>query len=105
MTPNQNLVIANLAPGLRPRIDALVAGHGLDGYRGASPLRQRALACVALPTCGLAMAEAERYLPDFVDAIDALLLRHGIPDAPIHLRIIGCPTGCSPPYLELKSVV
>src|SRR3546814_4377030 len=77
MTPNQNLVIANLAPGLRPRIDALVAEHGLDGYRSASPLRQRALACVALPTCGLAMAEAERYLSDFVDAVDVLLLRHG----------------------------
>src|SRR3546814_10115356 len=99
MTPNQNQVIANLAPGLRPRSDALVAEDGLDGYRSASPLRQRALACVALPTCGLAMAEAERYLSDFVDAVDVLLLRHGIPDAPIHLRISGCPNGCSRPYL------
>src|SRR3546814_5964626 len=45
------------------------------------------------------MAEAERYLSDFVDAVDVLLLRHGIPDAPIHLRISGCPNGCSRPYL------
>ena len=99
MTPNQNLVIAGIEPGLRPHIDALVSEYGLDGYRSASPLRQRALACVALPTCGLAMAEAERYLPDFLDAVEASLLRHGIADAPIHLRISGCPNGCSRPYL------
>jgi sulfite reductase (NADPH) hemoprotein beta-component len=99
MTANQNLVIANLDPALRARIDTLTAEHGLDGYRSASPLRQRALACVALPTCELAMAEAERYLPDLLDKIEALLARHGIADAPIHLRISGCPNGCSRPYL------
>jgi len=99
MTPNQNLVIAGIGASLRPRIDALIAEYGLDGYRSASPLRQRALACVALPTCGLAMAEAERYLPDFVARVETLLARHGIADAPIHLRISGCPNGCSRPYL------
>jgi len=99
LTPNQNLVVAGIQPQLRRRIDALVAEYGLDGYRGASPLRQRALACVALPTCGLAMAEAERYLPDLVDAVEGLLARHGIADAPIHLRVSGCPNGCSRPYL------
>ncbi len=99
MTPNQNLTIANVPPSLRARIDALVAEHGLDGYRSASPLRRDALACVALPTCGLAMAEAERYLPDLLDKVEALLAAHGIADAPIHLRISGCPNGCSRPYL------
>lgn len=99
LTANQNLTIANVPAALRARIDALVAGHGLDGYRTAGPLRRDALACVALPTCGLAMAEAERYLPDFVTRVEALLERHGIADAPIHLRISGCPNGCSRPYL------
>lgn len=99
MTANQNLVIANIQPGLRVRIDALVVAHGLDDYRTASPLRQRALACVALPTCGLAMAEAERYMPELLDKVEALLVRHGIADAPIHLRVSGCPNGCSRPYL------
>jgi sulfite reductase (NADPH) hemoprotein beta-component len=99
MTPNQNLVVARVPQALRARIDALAAGHGLDGWRTASPLRRNALACVALPTCGLAMAEAERYLPDFTGKVEALLQHHGIADAPIHLRISGCPNGCSRPYL------
>ena len=99
LTSNQNLVIANIPATLQSRVDALLREHALDGWRRASPLRLNALACVALPTCGLAMAEAERYLPDFVNEVDALLARHGIADAPIHLRISGCPNGCSRPYL------
>ncbi|WP_242110892.1 assimilatory sulfite reductase (NADPH) hemoprotein subunit [Luteimonas aquatica] len=99
LTPNQNLVIANIPAALRERIDALTAEYGLDGWRRANPLRRNALACVALPTCGLAMAEAERYLPEFVAKVEELLARHGIPGAPIHLRLSGCPNGCSRPYL------
>jgi sulfite reductase (NADPH) hemoprotein beta-component len=99
MTPNQNLVVANVPAAQRARIDALVAAHGLDGYRGASPLRLKSIACVALPTCGLAMAEAERYLPAFTAKVEGLLERHGLRDAPILLRISGCPNGCSRPYL------
>jgi sulfite reductase (NADPH) hemoprotein beta-component len=99
MTPNQNLVVARVPSEIRARVDALAAEHGLDGWRTASPLRRNALACVALPTCGLAMAEAERYLPDFTGKVEALLERHGIADAPIHLRLSGCPNGCSRPYL------
>ena len=92
-------MIANIPSALRERVDALLQEHALDGWRSASPLRLNALACVALPTCGLAMAEAERYLPAFVSEVDALLARHGIADAPIHLRLSGCPNGCSRPYL------
>jgi len=87
-------VIANVDAGTRARIDALLGTHGLDAHRRASPARLNAIACVALPTCGLAMAEAERYLPAFLDAFEALLDRHGLRDAPIHLRISGCPNGC-----------
>lgn len=99
MTPNQNLVVAGVETPLRAKVDALVATYGLDVYRRASPLRRHALACVAFPTCGLAMAEAERYLPDFVAKVETMLARYGIADAPIHLRISGCPNGCSRPYL------
>lgn len=99
MTPNQNLVVAAVPAALRAQIEALVVAHGLDGYESASPLRRNALACVALPTCGLAMAEAERYLPEFLTKVEALLARHGLSDAPIHLRLSGCPNGCSRPYL------
>ncbi len=99
LTPNQNLVIANVATDDRANIDAIVARHGLDGYATASPLRRFALACVALPTCTLAMAEAERYLPEFLDRVEALLDKHALRDAPILLRLSGCPNGCSRPYL------
>jgi sulfite reductase (NADPH) hemoprotein beta-component len=99
LTPNQNLIIANVAPNARAQIDALVAAHGLDGYASAMPLRLHALACVAFPTCPLAMAEAERYLPELLVRVEALLERHGLRDAPISLRVSGCPNGCSRPYL------
>ncbi len=99
LTPNQNLTIAGVPAALHARIEEKVRHYGLDGYRSATPLRRNALACVSLPTCGLAMAEAERYLPEIVGKVEALLTRHGIGDAPIHLRISGCPNGCSRPYL------
>ncbi|MBL8299983.1 MAG: assimilatory sulfite reductase (NADPH) hemoprotein subunit [Rhodanobacteraceae bacterium] len=99
LTPNQNLIVANVPAAARGAIDALVAEYGLDLYRSASPLRLNALACVALPTCSLAMAEAERYLPDLVSKIEARLAAHALTDADIHLRISGCPNGCSRPYL------
>jgi sulfite reductase (NADPH) hemoprotein beta-component len=99
LTPNQNLVIAGVPARLRERVDALVAQYGLDTHVTATPLKRNALACVALPTCGLAMAEAERYLPEFTDKVQALLDAHGLRDAPIHLRLSGCPNGCSRPYL------
>ncbi|WP_408890979.1 assimilatory sulfite reductase (NADPH) hemoprotein subunit [Myxococcus faecalis] len=99
LTPNQNLIIAGIPPESRERIEALVREHGLEGFRTASPLRRNALACVALPTCGLAMAEAERYLPTFVERVEARLKAHGLQDANILLRITGCPNGCARPYL------
>ncbi|WP_395794293.1 assimilatory sulfite reductase (NADPH) hemoprotein subunit [Aquimonas sp.] len=99
MTPNQNLVIADIAPERRAGIDALLRQHGLLAHTEASPLKRDALACVSLPTCGLAMAEAERYLPELLDQVQALLDRHGVGQRPLLLRISGCPNGCSRPYL------
>jgi len=99
LTPNQNLVIAGLSPTGRTTVDALVTTFGLDQFRRAKPLALNALACVALPTCALAMAEAERYLPVFLDRVQGLLDRHGLTEADIHLRISGCPNGCSRPFL------
>ena len=99
LTANQNLVIAGVPADQRARIDALVAAHGLDIHARASGLRLNSLACVALPTCALAMAEAERYLPELLDKAEVLLGKHDLLDAPIHLRISGCPNGCSRPYL------
>jgi sulfite reductase (NADPH) hemoprotein beta-component len=105
LTPNQNLVIADVGPGERWRIDALVAGYGLDAYRKTRAIGLESLACVALPTCPLAMAEAERYLPSLTSAIDALMEKHGVGGEPLLLRVSGCPNGCSRPYLAEVALV
>ncbi|MEO6173105.1 MAG: NADPH-dependent assimilatory sulfite reductase hemoprotein subunit, partial [Arenimonas sp.] len=99
LTPNQNLIVASVAAGNRAVIDALVAVYGLDNYQKSSALRLYALACVAFPTCTLAMAEAERYLPSFLDRAEVILKKYSLEQAPILLRISGCPNGCSRPYL------
>jgi sulfite reductase (NADPH) hemoprotein beta-component len=99
LTANQNLIIANVPASECMNIDRLVADHGLGKALSTTPVRRDALACVALPTCALAMAEAERYLPGFVDRVEGLLAKHGLKDIPLTLRITGCPNGCARPYL------
>ncbi|MCP8896157.1 NADPH-dependent assimilatory sulfite reductase hemoprotein subunit [Shinella daejeonensis] len=99
VTPNQNLVIANIAPEDRPQIEALLTTLGLDRLNGGSGLRRNSMACVALPTCGLAMAESERYLPTLIGKIEDILDAHGLADEPITIRMTGCPNGCARPYI------
>ncbi|WP_324742194.1 NADPH-dependent assimilatory sulfite reductase hemoprotein subunit [Tsuneonella sp. CC-YZS046] len=98
LTPNQNLIIAGVESGDRAAIDAVLAEHGLES-KSASTLRRNAIACVALPTCGLAMAESERYMPDLIARIEAMLAEHGLSEEPITVRMSGCPNGCSRPYI------
>jgi sulfite reductase (NADPH) hemoprotein beta-component len=105
ITANQNLIIADVPAAERARIDALVAQHGLDGYRAASPVRRDALACVALPTCALAMAEAERYLPDFLTKVEERLAANGLAGQPLLLRITGCPNGCARPFMAEVALI
>jgi sulfite reductase (NADPH) hemoprotein beta-component len=97
ITPNQNLIIANVAEPKRAEIERIASDHGLLAPR--SGLRRNSMACVALPTCGLALAESERYLPDLVLALEERLARHGIEDDDIVIRMTGCPNGCARPYL------
>jgi sulfite reductase (NADPH) hemoprotein beta-component len=99
LTPNQNLIVADIAPEDRPAIEAILAAHKIAEGGGASALRRNSIACVALPTCPLAMAEAERYLPELATKIEAILAENGLTDEPITMRISGCPNGCSRPYV------
>lgn len=99
LTPNQNLIIAGVSAQDRPKIEALLAEHGLEESNSGSALRLNSIACVAFPTCPLAMAEAERYLPDLVTKIDAILAAKGLSQEPITIRMSGCPNGCSRPYV------
>jgi sulfite reductase (NADPH) hemoprotein beta-component len=99
VTPNQNLIIADVSPKQRPVIEKLLQKYKLDGQNQRSGIRLNAMACVALPTCGLAMAESERYLPGLLTKIEAILEPLGLKDEPITIRMSGCPNGCSRPYI------
>jgi sulfite reductase (NADPH) hemoprotein beta-component len=97
LTCNQNVIVANVRPENRARIDALVEEHGLTHYVAA--LRRNSMACVALPTCALALAESERYLPLLVTALEERLASYGLANDDIVIRMTGCPNGCARPYL------
>jgi sulfite reductase (NADPH) hemoprotein beta-component len=99
ITPNQNLIIADIAPEDRSAIEALLREHDLGERQTNSALRLNSMACVALPTCGLAMAESERYLPELLTKVEAILAAHDLTDDAITLRMTGCPNGCARPYI------
>jgi sulfite reductase beta subunit-like hemoprotein len=88
VTPKQNIVLGSIAPADRPAIEALLAEHGLQTELPRLP--RLAMACVALPTCGLALAESERYLPTLLDELVAA----GVGDADVEIRMTGCPNSC-----------
>ncbi|PWG61061.1 NADPH-dependent assimilatory sulfite reductase hemoprotein subunit [Sediminicurvatus halobius] len=99
LTPNQNLTIVGVPARSRKRIERLLEAHGVLAPEHRSALRLNSMACVAFPTCGLAMAESERYLPDLVTKIEGLAETAGIAEQPIVIRMTGCPNGCARPYL------
>ncbi|MGI2853766.1 assimilatory sulfite reductase (NADPH) hemoprotein subunit [Shewanella algae] len=97
MTSNQNIIIAKVADEDKAEIEALARKHGLMG-QVITATRGHSIACVALPTCALAMAEAERYFPEFIDHVDALQAKHAISEQAIVVRMTGCPNGCARPF-------
>ncbi|MEE8343953.1 MAG: NADPH-dependent assimilatory sulfite reductase hemoprotein subunit [Woeseiaceae bacterium] len=99
LTPNQNLIISNVSDDDREQIAELLREFGIENSQQASPLRLHSMACVAFPTCGLAMAESERYLPSLIDRIDERLEVHGLCDEAMTIRMTGCPNGCARPYI------
>ena len=98
LTPNQNVVLAGLTANERDVVDDIIERYEL-GAGSVSALRAHSLACVGFPTCGLAMAESERYLPELITRIERLLVAHGLDNAAIVTRMTGCPNGCARPYL------
>jgi sulfite reductase (NADPH) hemoprotein beta-component len=97
LTANQNVIVADVAPEERATIEALVAEYGL--LANSTAIRRNAMACVALPTCGLALAESERYLPSLVTKLEELMVGHGLGQDEIVVRMTGCPNGCARPYI------
>ncbi len=99
LTANQNVIIGNVDEADKAQIDELVAKHKLDAYKTASGMRRSQIACVSLPTCGLALAESERYLPSLVSDLEVILEEAGLQNDEIVIRSTGCPNGCGRPYL------
>lgn len=100
ITPNTNVIIADVAPEQKAAVDAILKKHGVVHADDAGFTRARkvAHACVALPTCGLSLSESERALPGIMDKIDPILTELGLANEPILFRMTGCPNGCGRPY-------
>ncbi len=100
LTANQNLMIANVTPAQRPVLEALMEEYGIHRSHQQSGMRLSSIACVALPTCGLALAESERFLPDVVSKVEETLEEVGLRHDAITIRMTGCPNGCGRPFIS-----
>jgi sulfite reductase (NADPH) hemoprotein beta-component len=99
LTGNQNLIIANISPEKKKQIEQILNANNVLPNKKLTGLRLNSLACVALNTCSLAFAEAERYLPHLIDKLDELVVANHIEKEPMVVRMTGCPNGCARPYL------
>ena len=100
LTANQNLMIANVSAEKRPEIEKFLEQYGIKDSHLKSALRLNSLACVALPTCALSLAEAERYLPDLLTELEEVIEKAGLRHDAITIRMTGCPNGCARPYIS-----
>ncbi|KAJ3235064.1 hypothetical protein HDU78_005500 [Chytriomyces hyalinus] len=98
LTPNQHLMVSGIPASDKWKFEAFLTKYGIENG-SLSGLRQNSMACVALPTCALAMAESERYLPDLVGLIENVLAANGLREEPITIRMTGCPNGCARPQV------
>jgi len=99
-TGNQNLILADIRKKDKPTVDKILKKYRVTEHtEAASGIRKNSIACVALPTCPLALAEAQRYLPDLIGKIEPLLAGHGLGEENIIIRMTGCPNGCGRPYV------
>ena len=99
LTANQNLIVANITPQKKAAITELLEQYKMIDAHERSALRLNSMACVALPTCGLALAESQRYLPDLITELDSILEDAGLRHDAITIRMTGCPNGCARPYI------
>lgn len=105
LSANQNVILANVADNDQAVITAILKKHGVKTESQASVLHAASMACPALPTCGLALAESERYLPGLIDRIEKLCAEVGLAGEEIIIRCTGCPNGCARPYMAEISFV
>jgi sulfite reductase (NADPH) hemoprotein beta-component len=99
LSANQNVLLANIPESDKDSINSLLAAHGVRTENQASVLHAASMACPALPTCGLALAESERMLPALIDRVEQLCAEVGLAGEEIIIRSTGCPNGCARPYM------
>lgn len=99
LSPTQSVVLTHIKPEYKPKIEALMDEHGILPIEQVDPLTRLAMACPALPLCGLAVGEAERYMPTMIKRVGTLLERMGLGGEEILMRMTGCPNGCARPYM------
>ena len=105
LTATQNILLANIAPDKKDSIASILDEHGVTGTQDLSEVQLASMACPALPTCGLSLAESERYLPDLLGTVENLLDDNNLTGERIILRMTGCPNGCARPYIAELSFV
>jgi sulfite reductase (ferredoxin) len=105
LTPQQNLILTDIPDGQRAEIEQLLRSHGIQLAQELPPIIREALSCVSLPTCGLAITEAERVLPEVLEELCAAMARTGIAGDSIATRITGCANGCARPYTAEIGIV
>lgn len=99
LTASQNLLLVNVPPDQRDGLEQLLSEHGVSANNPFSRTRRASMACPALPTCGLALAESERVLPSFLNRVEELLAELGLQDEELIIRMTGCPNGCARPFM------
>src|SRR5262249_26164738 len=99
LTPSQNLLLVNIRSEQRAAIEQLFAAHGVSVTNPFSRTRLASMACPALPTCGLALAESDRTLPGILTSVEGLLTELGVQQEELIIRMTGCPNGCARPYV------
>jgi len=104
-TPDQNVLAVGIRPDARAAVDAILGRHGVRAPEDISAREKVALACPALPTCGLALAESERVLPSIIAGVDDVMNRIGLANEPVVIRMTGCPNGCARPYMGEIGIV
>lgn len=104
-TPGENVILAKLDDAQKEKTNAILSKHGINPEKQGSPTQLASMSCVALPTCGLALAESERIMPEFVEKVDKLLAEVGLPNEELIIRITGCPNGCARPYMAEVALV
>ena len=99
LTPSQSIIIQGIDPSMKQEIEDVVHAHGVKLVEEIDPLTRLSIACPALPMCGLAINEAERVMPTYVERMRALLDKLDLGSEEIMMRITGCPNGCARPYM------